>query len=74
MGELDFIYSFLNALCALYFSVFFFFFYFRHIGHVGWDPNTGFDVSVFSSHKHYYSKYMGILWPIFRFLFLFFEF
>lgn len=46
----------LNALYA--FSIFYFIFvyFFRHIGHVGWDPNTGFDVSVFASHKHYCSK------------------
>lgn len=26
-----------SSLCPLFF---------RHIGHVGWDPNTGFDVST----------------------------
>lgn len=53
------------------FSGFFSIFYFRHIGHVGWDPNTGFDVSMFSNHVHYSSVEM--YWPIldfFKFIFV----
>lgn len=34
---------------VFFFSVFFSVCYFRHIGHVGWDPNTGFDVSYFQA-------------------------
>lgn len=55
----------------MHFLFFTFVYFFRHIGHVGWDPNTGFDVSVFASHKHYCSKLVGIPWPGCRFLLLF---
>lgn len=32
-------------MCILFFYFFPPVFYFRHIGHVGWDPNTGFDLN-----------------------------
>lgn len=45
----------------------------RHIGHVGWDPNTGFDVSILLSCISYDSEYMGMLWLILGFLFTVFK-
>ena len=69
LGGLEFVYVMFFTPTVHFFPIF----YFRHIGHVGWDPNTGFDVSIFSSRKHY-SKYVGMIWPIFRFFFLMFIF
>lgn len=60
----------LNALYvfSIFYLYIFFVYFFRHIGHVGWDPNTGFDVSVFSSHKYHCSKYVVMLWLVTAFI------
>ena len=45
--------DFIDVMFLMSLTHFFFLFfsvcYFRHIGHVGWDPNTGFDVSYFQA-------------------------